>query len=105
MSWKQQLLQLTVMFGKSNDCPCIIIVNDKNMGKRDSLILSHDTFNVPRLLDITNTEFRHNLRNHISRVYGLYSFTHMFCTDAETRICTDSFGYLIETKKLQLHVV
>ena len=97
MSWKQQLLQLTITFGHSNDCPCIIIVKDKNMGKRDSLILSHDTFNVPRSLNTTNTEFRCTLRDRISLLYGIQTFTHMFCTDADTIICVDSFRYLIET--------
>ena len=97
VSWKDQHIQITVTFGRSGNCPCVIVVKDKNMGKRDSLILSHDTFNVPRLLNTVNAEFRSSMRNHISRLYGIHSFTHMFCTDADTIICADSFHYLIET--------
>ena len=97
VSWKQCTVNVTVTLGRVQECACVIIVKDTNMGKRDSLILSHDTFNVSRTLNETNTQFRYMLRQCIQETYHLDTFEYMFCTDADTIICPRSFEYLIET--------
>ena len=103
-SWKGIKLNVTIIFGKINtnqkSCGCVIFVKETNMGKRDSLILSHDCFNEPRIsLNETNITFRNTLRCCIKDTYGFDRFEFMFFTDGDSCICKNSFQYLIESIK------
>jgi len=96
-SWKQVQMTINVSFGTLNDVPCMVLTKNKNMGKRDSLIMSHDIFNVSRELCTMNRCFVNTIQQKITEVYQLSRFDYMFCTDADTLICPQSFKYLIQS--------
>jgi len=97
-SWKQQTLNIVIKIGLIDKRACIILIKDTNYGKRDSLILAHDCFNVPRSnLNETNLLFRSTLRNKITETFGLHNFEYIFCTDGDSIICENSFAYLIQS--------
>jgi len=98
VSWKNDENILSITYGYINDTPCLFLNKTKNMGKRDSLIIAYDIFNIPRNnLPDKNKLLRTNIRNNISTFFGINDFKYMFCTDADSIITENSFNFLIET--------
>lgn len=98
ISWKQVKNTLKITSGYIDNIPCIIMKKIKNQGKRDTLIIGHDIFNFPREdLPEINYSMRSNIRKYVNEKFGLDDFNYMFCTDADSIICKNSFKYLIET--------
>ena len=98
ISWKQVKNTLKITSGYIDNIPCIIMKKIKNQGKRDTLIIGHDIFNFPREdLPEINYSMRSNIRKYVNEKFGLDDFKYMFCTDADSIICKNSFKYLIET--------
>jgi cellulose synthase/poly-beta-1,6-N-acetylglucosamine synthase-like glycosyltransferase len=98
VSWKLQENTLSITYGRIKDAPCMVVKKQKNQGKRDTLIVGHDIFNVPR----TNIHekclvLRERVRAKIRQHYGLDEFQFMFCTDADSILTTNTFTSLIET--------
>lgn len=97
-SWKFEENTLHITYGKIDKTPCIIIKKQKNMGKKDTLILGHDLFNQPRTnLNGMNKILRDVVRRNILQFYGMDTFEYIFCTDADSDISDESFVDLIET--------
>ncbi len=98
ISWKLCINKLKVTSGYINNIPCLIMKKEKNQGKRDTLIIGHDIFNYPREdLPTVNEKMRKLIRDYVSNKFSLNDFKYMFCTDADSIICKNSFKYLIQT--------
>lgn len=98
ISWKNYENILSVTYGYINETPCIFLNKQINIGKKDSLIIAYDIFNIPRNnLPDKNKVLRTNIRNNISTFFGINDFKYMFCTDADSIITENSFNFLIET--------
>lgn len=98
ISWKLYKNTLKVTSGYIDETPCLIMKKNRNQGKRDTLIIGHDIFNFPREdLPNINQQMRAFIRDYVTNKFGLTDFKYMFCTDADSIICKNSFRYLIET--------
>jgi len=98
ISWKNDENILSVTYGYINETPCLFLNKKNNMGKRDSLIIGYDIFNIPRNnIPDKNILLRNNIRDNISTLFDIRDFKYMFCTDADSIITENSFNFLIET--------
>jgi chitin synthase len=98
VSWKQKKNVLDVTYGFIKDTPCVIVKKRHNQGKKDTLIIGHDIFNVARTdMPLENVVLRESVRAQLSKLYGMETFDYMFCTDADSLIMKDSFNCLIDT--------
>lgn len=98
ISWKLINNTLKITTGYIDTTPCIIMKKKQNQGKRDTLIIGHDIFNYPREdLPELNYLMRDTIQKYVNDTFGLNDFKYMFCTDADSIICKNSFQYLLET--------
>lgn len=98
VSWKQKKNVLDLTYGFIKDTPCVIVKKRHNQGKKDTLIIGHDIFNVARTnMPLENVVLRESVRAQLSKLYGMETFDYMFCTDADSLIMKDSFNCLIDT--------
>ncbi|PVI00100.1 glycosyltransferase family 2 protein [Periconia macrospinosa] len=89
LKFKRGILKITAGFAQN--VPVIVIEKVKNSGKKDSLVLCHDLFNVPRdNIPIYTKLLREELWNEILPVLtegqGFTGFDMVFCTDADSTI-------------------
>ncbi|KAF2138288.1 glycosyltransferase family 2 protein [Aplosporella prunicola CBS 121167] len=91
VSLKHRRGVLKIAAGFMQDVPVIVIEKVKNCGKKDSLVLCHDLFNVPR----ENIPYYTRLLRHeiwtgvlpiLTEGQGFDHFDMVFCTDADSTI-------------------
>lgn len=86
-SWTNYDVNVTIVFGLRNNTPTMLIVKDRNVGKRDTIILAFDIFNHIRNNASDETkELRTYVRSFIKDTYNMDTFDYMFFTDADTTI-------------------
>jgi chitin synthase len=99
-SWKAHDVNCTISLGTRNNKHIAVIKKQVNVGKKDSIILLHDLFNVPRSnMSSINRELRETLRQTISGVFGVSEFDYIFCTDGDTVVDENSIACLVDTMK------
>jgi chitin synthase len=99
-SWKATDINLTISYGTRNDKHVVCITKQQNLGKKDSVILIHDLFNVHRGNFATiNQELRQSLRQDILDIFGVNEFDYIFCTDGDTIIDENAIVCLVDTLK------
>jgi len=85
VSWKGETVSVNMTFGLRNEKPIMMIHKNKNMGKKDTLILCHDLFNTLRLdAALMNRTLRSEVAEVLLTHFGLADFGYMFTTDADT---------------------
>ncbi|CAI6330377.1 unnamed protein product [Periconia digitata] len=89
LKFKRGSLKITAGFAQ--DVPVIVIEKVKNSGKKDSLVLCHDLFNVPREnVPLYTKLLREEIWNDILPVLtegeNFEKFDMVFCTDADSTI-------------------
>lgn len=99
-SWKAIDVNLTISYGSRNDKHVVSIMKHQNLGKKDSVIMIHDLFNVHRsnLLNI-NKELRQAVRKDIVEIFGVNEFDYIFCTDGDTTLDENAIVCLLDTMK------
>ena len=101
-SWKNTDVQLNVLFGVRNEKPVLYIKKNKNVGKKDSIILIHDLFNYKRNnFSNKNKILSDQFKKDVNDIYGLQDFEYIFCTDGDTVIEENAILCLTETMKSQ----
>lgn len=99
-SWKASFVNLTVSFGTRKDRHVLCITKQVNLGKKDSIIMIHDLFNHQRSnFSETNQQFRRELLQDISSIYGVDAFDYIFCTDGDTILDEYAIACLVDTTK------
>ncbi|KAK7514054.1 chitin synthase-domain-containing protein [Phyllosticta citriasiana] len=86
---KRGVLKITAGF--MEDVPVIVIEKLKNSGKKDSLILCHDLFNVPRhniplYTRLLRKELWTDILPRLTEGQNFKDFDMVFCTDADSTI-------------------
>lgn len=99
-SWKSTDIKLTVSYGTRKDRHVVCITKSHNLGKKDSVILMHDLFNVHRgnFVNI-NKELRQSVRQDIVEIFGVNEFDYIFCTDGDTIVNENAVVCLVDTMK------
>lgn len=96
-SWNSITYSVQIVFGFRKNVPCLLIAKDKNIGKRDSIILAFDLFNHLRDNASESTMvLRSNVRALMVEKYNISNVDYMFFTDADTRVGKKSLNYLVE---------
>jgi chitin synthase len=99
-SWKNENVQVNVTYGQRNNKPIILISKNKNMGKKDSIIMFNDIFNSSRHnLDLTNKSLREDVLQDTNDVFGVKHFDYMYGTDADTIVSDMALMYLLDSIK------
>lgn len=95
ISWKQSdiYVQCDIIFGTRNHKNIIVINKNQNLGKKDSIILCNNLFNVPS----ANRELRESILLDIANLFHLYEFHYIFCTDADTIIENNVIKCLVDS--------
>ncbi|KAJ3028881.1 UNVERIFIED_CONTAM: hypothetical protein HDU68_000683 [Siphonaria sp. JEL0065] len=98
VSWKKKSIPVTITYGLRDRTPVVIVKKGKNQGKKDTLILGHDIFNVHRKsISPAGLVMKQEVLAKIEALYGMSDFKYLFCTDADSDISSNSFMDLIET--------
>lgn len=99
-SWKAVDVNLTVSYGTRKDKHVICITKQQNLGKKDSVILIHDLFNVHRgNFANVNKELRQSVRQDIVEIFGVNDFDYILCTDGDTVLDENAIVCLVDTVK------
>jgi chitin synthase len=96
-SWKDADVECEVVYGYRGGMPLIIVKKDKNMEKKDSLILAYDLFSPPRR-DAPSSciSFRTSVIEQIKLSFQIDTYDYIFFTDADSFIETNSLTSLID---------
>ncbi|KAK8193851.1 chitin synthase-domain-containing protein [Phyllosticta capitalensis] len=91
VSLKHKRGVLKIIAGFMQDVPVIVIEKLKNSGKKDSLILCHDLFNVPRhnvplYTTLLRNELWADILPKLTEGQNFTNFDMVFCTDADSTI-------------------
>jgi chitin synthase len=87
-SWKNETIDISVSYGFHNGSKIVIVRKNKNMGKKDSIILCHNIFNFGSHPEI---------RNHIKTVFGIPEFHYILGVDADTIVSSNSITSLVHS--------
>jgi len=99
-SWLSKDVSVTVSYGTRNSKPVVFITKQANMGKKDSIILLHELFNVMRSdVSDTNKQLREELTQDLFDVFGVNHFDYIFCTDGDTVVDETTVACLLDTIK------
>lgn len=94
-SWKNETVHIKLYYGFRNDQQMIVMHKIKNMGKKDSIILVNDLFNVARSkLPQMNATLRKDITENFTG-----EFDYMFSTDADTTIESTSIMKMLNEIK------
>jgi len=100
VSWKQSdvNIQCEITFGTRNNKNIVLVNKNKNHGKKDSIILCNDIFNVIRTnIPSQNRELRESILFDIANLFHLHEFQFIFCTDADTIIDNNTITCLADS--------
>ncbi|KAF2642798.1 ESV-1-84 [Massarina eburnea CBS 473.64] len=91
ISLKHKRGMLKIVAGFAQDVPIIVIEKKKNSGKKDSLVLCHDLFNVPRqniplYTRLLREEIWTNILPILTEGHDFTKFDMIFCTDADSML-------------------
>ena len=92
-SWTEETIQASVTYGFHNGAKIIILQKSKNVGKKDSIILCHDIFDITN----SNANIRSEIQANIKSVFDIAEFEYIFGTDADTIVSDNTFDYLVES--------
>jgi cellulose synthase/poly-beta-1,6-N-acetylglucosamine synthase-like glycosyltransferase len=96
-SWKGADVGCEVVYGYRGKTPLVIIKKDRNMEKKDSLILAYDVFNQPRTNAVPSCIiFRIAIIEQIKLLFHIDKYDYMFFTDADSFILVGSLTNLID---------
>jgi len=97
-TWLGNVLNISISYGTYNNINIIIIHKNQNHGKKDSIIMFNDIFNIERnnIPDMNKT-YKSNILNDMDTIFNINKFEYMFSTDADTIIDTNSFECLINS--------
>jgi chitin synthase len=99
-SWKGEEVSIKINYGTRKNKHIMLITKDKNQGKKDSIIVFNDIFNISREnMDLSNKVLREAVTNDISNVFGVEYFDYIFATDGDTVISDTSLVCLVDSIK------
>jgi cellulose synthase/poly-beta-1,6-N-acetylglucosamine synthase-like glycosyltransferase len=99
-SWKACDVNIIVSYGTRNDKHVVFITKERNLGKKDSIILMNDLFNHVRTnLSSLNMDTRRHIYQDILSTFGVTNFDYIFCTDGDTVLEENAIVCLIDTLK------
>lgn len=87
-SWKNETIDISVSYGYHNGSKIVVVRKNKNMGKKDSIILCHNIFNF---------DCHPEIRNHIKTVFGISEFQYILGVDADTIVSSNSITSLVHS--------
>jgi cellulose synthase/poly-beta-1,6-N-acetylglucosamine synthase-like glycosyltransferase len=96
--WKnEENIGVKVIYGQYKGTNAIFITKNKNVGKKDSIILCNDLFNYKREnLDPLTASFREELNKDLQDNFNSSNhFDYIFTTDADTRLESNVLNSLI----------
>lgn len=97
-SWKGTEVDLTVYYGFIDEKPVVVCAKNKNVGKKDSVVLLHDLFNFPRdNLPNQNRDLKKEVNEDIQTFFGLSGFNYIFSTDGDTTVEEQTISCLLDT--------
>lgn len=99
-SWKGDKVKISITYGQRNNKPVILISKNKNVGKKDSIIMFNDIFNYPRNnLELLNKSLREDVLYDMDDVFGVKSFDYIYGTDGDTVVSDTNLMCLLDTIK------
>jgi len=93
VSWNGQDVDVAVSYGLYNGAKIVVLHKNKNMGKKDSIILCHEMFNMMNKEFVLSTEIKNSIKEH----FDITQFDYIFGTDADTIVSDNTFSFLIES--------
>lgn len=97
-SWKEEDVDVDIFYGTIDDHDIVFIDKNRNMGKKDTIILANDIFNFPRRgMPQKTTDFRRSVSNDIFSIFGIKDFDCIFFTDGDTVLDEYALHYLRQT--------
>ncbi|KAF2440226.1 glycosyltransferase family 2 protein [Karstenula rhodostoma CBS 690.94] len=105
---KRGVLKITAGFAE--DVPVIVMEKVENSGKKDSLVLCHDLFNVPRdNIPLYTRLLREEIWNKILPLLtegeDFTNFDMVFCTDADSTVYKGAVASLAEAMARDKHAI
>jgi chitin synthase len=99
-SWKGVDIKCFIKMGKKNNKDMIYIEKDINSGKKDSIILLNDLFNVERgNMSGANRLFKTNVMKEVESLFGEKEYNYIMYTDGDTVLDENAIDCLVDTIK------
>ncbi|KAL5433240.1 hypothetical protein PMIN05_008452 [Paraphaeosphaeria minitans] len=110
ISLKHRRGVLKITAGFAEDVPVIVIEKMRNSGKKDSLVLCHDLFNVPRkniplYTRLLREEVWTNILPVLTEGEDFTKFDMVFCTDADSTVYKGAVASLAEAMARDKHAI
>lgn len=102
-SWRGEEVSTNIFYGtrtgkSGENYPIMLIEKNKNMGKKDSIILSNAVFGEKSLNNVeSDLVFKDEIKNDLLSIFGVSVFDYMFVTDADTVIDENTIVCLMDS--------